>query len=223
MDSVFQEISASTQHGGGPMRVAGVVLCGGRSRRMGRAKAMLPFGSGEVMLTRVLRLLGQAVNPLVTVAAVGQELPTMPADVIVVRDRKPERGPLEGLLAGLTALGDQADAAFVSSCDAPLLQPALISRMIDELGSAAVAVPQLAGRHQPLAAVYRVACVAAIRRLLDADQLRPAYLFDRVPTNRVSEATLRSVDPELLSFVNVNCPDDYQTALRLAGCVIDGD
>jgi molybdopterin-guanine dinucleotide biosynthesis protein A len=70
---------------------------------MGTSKALLPFGP-ETMLQRVVRLLGQVVTPIVAVAAVGQVLPDLPAEVIVTRDEREARGPLEGLKAGLTAL-----------------------------------------------------------------------------------------------------------------------
>ena len=56
------------------MAEAGIVLCGGKSTRMGSSKALLPFGS-ETMLQRVVRLLGEVVSPMVVVAAVDQELP----------------------------------------------------------------------------------------------------------------------------------------------------
>src|SRR5215472_10050859 len=84
-------------------RTAGIVLCGGQSSRMGRPKAWLPF-DGEPMLVRVVRRLGEAVGPLVVVAAPGQDVPPLPADVEVVRDEVAGRGPLQGLQAGLEAL-----------------------------------------------------------------------------------------------------------------------
>jgi molybdenum cofactor guanylyltransferase len=66
-------------------RTGGIVLCGGESRRMGRPKAWLPF-AGELMLPRVVRLLGEVVAPVVVVAAPGQDVPPLPAGVEVVRD-----------------------------------------------------------------------------------------------------------------------------------------
>ena len=85
------------------MAEAGIVLCGGKSTRMGSSKALLPFGS-ETMLQRVVRLLGEVVSPMVVVAAVDQDLPALPRDVIIARDEREARGPLEGLRAGLKAL-----------------------------------------------------------------------------------------------------------------------
>ncbi len=72
-------------------------------RRMGSSKALLPFGA-ETMLQRVVRLLGTVVSPIVVVAAPEQSLPELPASVIVTRDEREGRGPLEGLRAGLKAL-----------------------------------------------------------------------------------------------------------------------
>src|SRR5438477_6955029 len=84
-------------------RVGGIVLCGGQSKRMGQPKAWLPFGP-ERMLPRVVRLLSEVVAPVVVVAAPDQEVPPLPPDVAVVRDAQPQRGPLQGLCAGLEAL-----------------------------------------------------------------------------------------------------------------------
>ncbi len=91
-------------HGAARGRAAGgIVLCGGKSTRMGTAKALLPFGP-ETMLQRVVRLLGTVVSPIVAVAAVDQRCPSCRAGVIVTRDEREGRGPLEGLRAGLKAL-----------------------------------------------------------------------------------------------------------------------
>ena len=68
------------------MRLGAVVLCGGESRRMGRAKAWLPFGS-EVLLQRVVRLVGAVARPIVVVAAPGQQLPELPAGVAIAARR----------------------------------------------------------------------------------------------------------------------------------------
>ena len=84
------------------MTAGGIVLAGGKSTRMGTSKALLPFGP-ETMLQRVVRILSSVVSPIVVVAAPAQELPDLPAHVIVTRDEREGRGPLEGLRAGLKA------------------------------------------------------------------------------------------------------------------------
>ncbi len=195
------------------LRVAGIVLCGGQSSRMGQPKAWLPFG-GEVLLTRVVRLLGEAVTPVVVVAAPGQDLPVLPPLVDVVRDPQRYRGPLQGLAAGLEALRGRADAAYLSSCDVPFLRPAFVRRMIDLLGENHACVPRVDGFLHPLAAVYRLEVSPVAARLLAADRLRPAFLFDAVPTRVVVAEELAAVDPTFQTLRNLNTPADYEAALR---------
>jgi molybdopterin-guanine dinucleotide biosynthesis protein A len=198
------------------MRTGGIVLCGGKSSRMGWPKVTLPFGA-ESLLERVLRRLGEAVQPLVVVASPEQQLPALPANVGIVRDEREGRGPLEGLCAGLSAMHGRATAAFASGCDAPLLSPDFVRRMVESLGPHDIAVPVDGSLYHPLAAVYRVSVLPHIRRLLAADRLRPAFLFEETDTRKVPVETLRSVDPELHSLANLNYPRDYLRALADAG------
>jgi molybdenum cofactor guanylyltransferase len=201
---------------GAGVNVGGIILSGGKSSRMGWPKAELPFGP-ELMLQRVVRLLGSIVEPLIVVAAAGQELPPLPPGVRVVRDRREGRGPLEGLDAGLAALQGEAEAAYATGCDVPLLVPAFVEQMLQQLGDYQVAVPVDDGFYHPLAAVYRLQVLGEIRTLLAADRLRPRFLFERVRTRRVPVEVLRAVDPDLLTLANVNTPADYTTAVRRAG------
>ena len=194
------------------MKAAGIILCGGKSTRMGVPKATLPFGP-ESMLQRVVRLLGTVVAPVVVVAAHEQALPELPAGVIVTRDERAERGPLEGLRAGLKALPDSADIAYVTSCDVPLLVPGFASRMIGLLGDHDIAVVEVAGFTHPLSAVYRRTVLPRVEALLAEDKLRPAFLFDQVRTRRVQTAEMVPADPELRTLRNLNTREDYLAAL----------
>lgn len=199
-----------------------IILCGGRSSRMGLPKLALPFGP-ELMLQRIVRLLREACTSVVVVAAPGQELPKSPDDLIVTRDKREGRGPLEGLSAGLAALPEDVEAAYATSCDVPLLVPAFVRRMFELLGDHAAAVPVSGGFQHPLAAVYRPSVLEPIDRLLAADRLRPAFLFESVATRRVTEAELRDVDPELNTLKNLNQPADYLAALAQAGFAAPAD
>jgi len=190
----------------------GVVLAGGKSTRMGVAKAMLPFGA-ETMLQRVVRLLGTTVSPIVVVAARDQELPALPADVIVTHDERDARGPLEGLRAGLKALPESVDAAYVTSCDVPLLVPAFVEHMLGLLGEHDIAVMAIDGFTHPLSAVYRRSVLPQVEELLAQDRLRPVFLFDAVRTRRVSPDEMRAADPDLRTLRNLNTREDYEAAL----------
>jgi molybdopterin-guanine dinucleotide biosynthesis protein A len=198
------------------MNVGGIVLCGGQSRRMGRPKAWLPF-AGEIMLPRVVRLLGEAVAPIVVVAAPEQDVPPLPGGIEVVRDEEKGRGPLQGLAAGLAAMRGRVDAAYLSSCDVPFLRPAFVRRLLELLGDHAICVPRVGEHHHPLAAVYRVEVADAVARLLAEDRLRPFFLFEAVPTRVVRPEELAEADPTFQTLRNLNTLDEYEAALREVG------
>jgi molybdopterin-guanine dinucleotide biosynthesis protein A len=199
-----------------------IILCGGKSSRMGRDKATLPFGP-ELMLQHVVRLVSEVVDNdrIVVVAAAAQELPELPTRVRVARDEREYRGPLEGLAMGLRTLGDEVDAAYATACDVPLLVPAFVMRMFELLGEHDIAVPFDGQYHHPLAAVYRPRLVPRIDTLLAADRLRPKFLIDEADTREIPVDDLRDVDPQLATLQNLNQPDDYRAALRAAGFAND--
>lgn len=177
---------------------------------MGRDKATLPFG-GETLLGRVVRRVAPAVADVVVVARPGQDLPALPGAVRVVRDDVPDQGPLGGLGPGLAA--SRAEAVFVTACDAPFVGAAVIGLLFGRLGANSIAVAEAEGFAHPLCAVYRTSVADEVRTLVAAGRLRPAYLFDVVPTVRVTEAELRAVDPELAALANCNTPEAYDAAL----------
>ena len=198
------------------MTVGGIVLCGGKSSRMGEPKATLRFGA-ETMLQRVVRLLATVVSPIIVVAARGQPLPALPGEVSVARDQREAKGPLEGIRAGLSALPESVDAAYITSCDVPLLVPAFVERMIVLIGDHDIAVMEIDGFPHPLSAIYRRDTLPHVESLLAQDRLRPAFLFDAVRTRRVKPEEVTAVDPDLRTLRNLNTPDDYRAALADAG------
>src|SRR5262249_7376360 len=132
------------------------------------------------------------------------------------------RGPLQGLLAGLTALGGLSDAAYLSSCDVPFLRPDFVRRVIGLLGDHDIAVPRAAGYHHPLAAIYRLGVRPAVERLLRDNRLRPVFLFESVPTREIGPEELSDVDPTLRSLRNLNTPADHEAALSELGTKAEG-
>lgn len=204
---------------GTAMRTGGIILCGGRSSRMGRPKAWLPFGD-ELMLQRIVRIVCDVVDPVVVVAAPGQDVPSLPPDVRIVRDEIEGRGPLGGLAAGLSALEGRVDSVYLSSCDVPFLRPEFIERVLSFLSPVSslqppeVAVPRINDYFHPLAAAYRVSVLPRVRELLAADRLRPVFLFDAVPTRVIEPHELADVDPGFHSLQNLNTPEEYGAALR---------
>ncbi len=197
----------------------GVVLCGGQSRRMGRPKAWLPFG-GEPLLVRVVKVVQAVAGPVVVAAGPGQEVPPLPAGVAVVRDPQPGLGPLWGLLSGWRSLPQTTQAAWVVAVDLPLLQPAFLERLGEVLQAdpaAEAVVPEWGGQLQPLAAVYRRTVLPQLERMVAAGQRRMLELCAAIRCRRLPPEAWGDVDPDGRSLYNVNTPDEYAAALRLAG------
>ena len=200
---------------------SGVVLAGGRSSRMGTPKAALEW-HGSTLLRRTVGILARATGgPVVVVRAAGQDLPSLPKGTLVADDPREGKGPVQGIAAGLAALGGRADAAFIASTDMPFLHPAFIRRVLRVLSDAEgtdVALPVARGFRQPLAAAYRVSLADTAERLVKEDRLRPAFLFGECAVEQLDEAALKqdpvlaALDPDLDSVVNVNTQADYQAA-----------
>ncbi|HLH65659.1 MAG TPA: NTP transferase domain-containing protein [Solirubrobacteraceae bacterium] len=209
-------------------RAAAIVLAGGRSSRMGSPKAWLPW-HGSTLLRRVTGIAARAVDgPVVVVGAPGQALPAPPAGVQLATDAREGAGPLEGIAAGLEAIGERAAVAYVSSTDVPLLHPAFISRVVGALEAGFdAALPEVGGHRQPLAAAYRPSLLKLVLELIDAGRMRPAFLFERCRTRMLSERELLAdpalarADPELRSVWNLNERADYERALMLAPPTIE--
>jgi molybdopterin-guanine dinucleotide biosynthesis protein A len=176
---------------------------------MGRPKALLPF-DGEPLIVHIVSTLMRLFPDVVVVAAPGQELPSMP--VTLVRDDVAYQGPVGGICYGLRA--SSSDAAFVTSCDSAFLNLELISYLVDQLPEHDVVVPHWEDRLQPLHAVYRRGVMPLLEAQLERGELRPVFLFDRVRTRRIEADEITRLDPEGLSFFNMNSPEDYAEALR---------
>jgi molybdopterin-guanine dinucleotide biosynthesis protein A len=190
---------------------------------MGQSKAWLPFGD-ELMLQRVVRIVREAVDTVVVVAAVGQDLPELPFDIAIVRDEHKERGPLQGMATGLKALEGQVDCAYLSSCDAPFLRSEFVQRVISILKvydfiptpwPIEIAVPRVGDRFHPLAAAYKTNILPNVLQLLAANQSRLTDLINTLPTRVIEPYELADVDPEFESLHNLNRWWEYEAALMM--------
>ncbi len=180
---------------------------------MGEPKAWLPFGN-EFLLQRVVRRLSTVAETVVVVRAPGQTLPELPKKTLVTEDAIKNRGPLQGIASGLAALRGATEVAFVSSTDAPFVDPQIVKRFCELRGNSHdLVVPYAADRHHPLAALYALNVLPEIERMLAENQLRMMDLLQRVRTLVVGTEELTKLDPRLRFLSNVNTPEDYRAAL----------
>ena len=170
---------------------------------------MLPF-DGVPLIAHIVRNLEALFAQLIVVAAPEQTIPTK--GIHLVRDEVPYEGPVGGICYGMRA--SEHAVCFVTSCDAPFLSVSLISHLLSQISDYDVVVPVWEDRLQPLHAVYRSSVLPTLEEQLKRNELRPIFLYDRVRTRKVPEEEIRRIDPESLSFLNINTPEDYESALR---------
>ncbi len=194
--------------------VAGIVLCGGGSTRMGTCKAWLECG-GETLLQRVVRIVAEVADPIIVAARPGQALPPLDGPATVVHDAFPDAGPLAGLEAGLRAAATHRSVAFVCPCDHPRLQPAVIRLLVERLADAYAVVPSDKKGLYPLLAVYRTELHAMVAEMLASGRRRASDFTELCGARKVDIRDIAAVDPELYSLQNINSPDDLADMARL--------
>ncbi|HEX2285268.1 MAG TPA: molybdenum cofactor guanylyltransferase [Mycobacterium sp.] len=188
-----------------PIPLAAVVLAGGASRRMGRDKATLPY-EGKTLVEHMVSVVSPRCSPVFVIAAPGQPLPPLQAEVL--RDEVRGVGPLLATGRGLRAAAEAGlELAFVCAVDMPLLSVDLI----DELAGPAVrlgadVVLPWDGRDHYLAGIYRTSLAERVAALVAAGERSMRALVDTVDTQRI-------VMPEQPSLANVNTAADLSEIL----------
>lgn len=192
--------------------ITGVLLAGGKSRRMGEDKRYLVVGE-QTLLERGLAVLRSIFQEVLIVIA--QDSPALDVDARVVRDLVPNCGSLGGLYTGLTEA--TTPYIFVVACDMPFLDRAVISQFTSRRTSADIVMAKLAGRLHPMHALYSKRCLPVIEQMVLARQLKIQKILscESLLVQYVTEADLAGIDPSGRSFQNVNTPEDLEVARSL--------
>lgn len=189
------------------MSVSAAIMAGGKSRRMGQDKAWIDV-QGEPLIRRVSDVLGAVADEVIVVAN-DERYRTL--GLRVVPDRFPDGGALGGIATGVGAA--RHDTVLVAACDMPFLDPAVWRLLLARAGDADVVIPVIGEQLETLHALYTRACLPAMERALAAGRLRVTSFFDEVRVDRLDEDLLRTVDPSLRAFTNVNTPEELAAAL----------
>ena len=198
--------------------ITGAVLAGGTSSRFGKEKALADFGS-RTMISHVIAVLQQLADEIVVSVGPGRRhsyADLLGNDVLIVEDKRKGEGPIRGLVTALEA--SQGEYVLVSPCDTPLLRKD-VCEMIASMGVGKDgAVPRVRGYLEPLHAIYRrKPCLRAFLQVMEEGELRPKEAFNLLDLAIVEEEELRAVDPELVSFVNVNSEKVLASAVKRYG------
>ena len=198
-----------------PLRSA-LILAGGASKRFGRAKALVEVAEKPMIVRVAEALMPLADELIVSVADAASErrLHGVLPRARIVQDARPRRGPIEGFERGFDVA--RAPIILVAPCDAPLLRPEIYGLLLSQLGDREAAVPR-PDVIDPVRAVYRADAVRRVLREAGGALPSPSSLVDRLDAVLVSEAALRAVDPDLLSFRDVNRREDLSSVLEFIG------
>ncbi len=195
-------------------KVTAIILCGGKERRFGRSKANALVG-GRTVIERILSVLEPLSSQVITVTS--PEKPDVPAKgrAIAVTDRFPGKGPLGGIYTGL--LNADRDPAIVVACDMPFLNPALLALMVEMAKGYDAVVPRLGGTMvEPLHSVYAKSCLPLMESWLEMGRLSITELLKELHVRYVERDEYLPLDPRMLSFFNINYPEDFERANRIA-------
>lgn len=193
--------------------VTGVLLAGGKSRRMGEDKRYLLVGE-QTLLERGLAVLRSIFQEVLVVIA--QDSPSLDmVNVRVVRDLLPDCGSLGGVYTGLKQATNPY--IFVAACDMPFLDPAVIAQFTSRRATVDIVMAKLAERMHPMHALYGKGCLTAMEQMIAAGRLKiqDLALNPSLRVQQITEDELRSTDPSYCSFHNVNTPADLEAAYSL--------
>jgi molybdopterin-guanine dinucleotide biosynthesis protein A len=193
------------------MMVAGGILAGGKSERMGAPKALLELAPGTRLVDHVLAEVSAVCQPVL----ISANDPTPFADLgcAIVADATPGHGPLGGLAALLEAVRPRA--LLVVACDMPRVARAVLARLVEIARRERhdVVVPRTGGNLHVLCAVWTEACLGPIRARLASGRRDVHGLLGSLRARVVEEAELADLDPGGRSFENVNTPEDLARVL----------
>jgi molybdopterin-guanine dinucleotide biosynthesis protein A len=189
-----------------------VILAGGLSTRYGgENKAFLRVG-GMRILDRLFAAYTELFDEIILVTNTPLEF--LEWDAMIVSDIFPIRSSLTGIHAGLVYASHPF--AFFSACDTPFLKKEIIATVLEHIDPAAdLVIPQTSAGLEPLCAAYSKRCLKPAEDHLRAGKLKIQMALKKGRIKRIPEERLREKDPELVSFFNINTPEDLERAEQL--------
>ena len=199
------------------MEVTGVLLAGGKSRRMGEDKRNLLVGE-QTLLERGLDVLRSIFHEVLVVIA--QDSPPLDINARVVRDLVSDCGSLGGVYTGLKQA--TTPHIFAVACDMPFLDQTVITQFTSRRATADIVMARLAARLHPMHALYGKGCLTVMRQMILARQLKIQELVAHrsLRVQYITEADLFTIDPSWRSFHNVNTPEDLVAARALLAQIL---
>jgi len=193
------------------LETEGFITAGGKSSRMGTDKAWLEVG-GQPLINRVISALKPVFSEISIIANSDQyEKLGYP----VFRDRRSDIGPLEAIATALS--NASKPRVLLVSCDMPFLTSEFLKYLVRLKDKSLIIVPEDSKKMlEPLCAIYSITILNTIEGLITKGHRKVSDLFEEVPIRRVRFDQFSKLANSKLLFENVNCPADYERAVRAA-------
>jgi molybdopterin-guanine dinucleotide biosynthesis protein A len=190
--------------------ISGIVLAGGQSTRLQRDKTLLRLDD-EWLLESIVNLLAALSDDVLVVTNSRDKFTDLQARPVL--DSRPGMGPLGGIYSGLQAM--RCERGLFLACDMPFLRPDFLQYLVQLSAGFDVVIPRIGCNTEPLQATYNRACIEPIAAVLDHGERRVVSFFPRVRVRYVDEAEIDVFDPQRVSFLNINTPEDLHRAEQL--------
>jgi len=193
-----------------------IILAGGKGLRLGHNKVFETVGNRS-LLEQVISCVSSVCSDVIIVTAPERTVPQLDSQpkLKIVTDIFPGKGPLIGIYTGVAA--SKSFYNLVVASDMPFLNQTLLRYMIELTSDFDVVVPRLGNLVEPLHAVYSKNCLTPIENMMEQNKLSVYELLDLVKVRYVEAEEIDRLDPQHLSFFNVNTKADLQWARELAG------
>ena len=191
--------------------MTGIILAGGKSKRMGKEKALLKIGK-TYLIELIIEKLKDFFEEIVLITANNSFKYRFPG-IRTVIDVVPGKGPLGGIYTGL--LVSQSKYNFICACDVPFLNLNLLKFIVSQINENNAVIPIIKGFTEPLHSIYSKSCLPAIEYQLQTGDLKIKNFFPKIKCKYIPEDRIKRYDPCLLSFFNLNTPHALKLAKNL--------
>ena len=198
-----KSLKDTDHHSSSSKGITGVILAGGKSSRYGKNKAFVEV-NGTRLIERVVEILRPIFERIILITNSPQQYAYL--NLPMYQDLIADLGPIGGIYTGLETISDEA--GFFVACDMPFLNPALICHMLEIRGDYDAVVPRMGWKLESLHTLYTKQCIPAIRELIDSRIYQVMRSFSKIRVRYVDEEEIKSIDPELRSFLNINRPEE---------------
>jgi len=192
--------------------ITGIILAGGKSTRYGRDKALVEI-DGIRLIERVIRVMSSIFQRLILITNTPSEYTFL--QLPMYEDLIKGLGPIGGIYTGLEAISDEA--GFFVACDMPFLNANLVRHIVKARGDVDAVVPRMGWKIEALHSLYSKRCLPVIKELIGSREYQVIKVFRKTRVKYVDEDEIRSFDPQLRSFFNVNIPQELLDVAKLEG------